>query len=77
MPIYHVQVDGTRDCPDYQHRAVPCKHVHAVLIHARAQELVAPSPSPTPTAAAASAPALTPTTEWLCQACERWFTTSH
>ncbi len=24
---YQVQADGTCDCPDYQHRAVPCKHV--------------------------------------------------
>jgi hypothetical protein len=58
---YQVQADGTCDCPDYQHRGVPCKHVLAVLIHARAQELVAPSPSPAPTAAAASTPAPTPT----------------
>jgi hypothetical protein len=56
---YQVQADGTCDCPDYQHRGVPCKHVLAVLIHARAQELVAPSPSPVPPAAAASAPAPT------------------
>jgi hypothetical protein len=54
---YQVQADGVCDCPDYQHRGTPCKHVLAVLIHARAQELVAPSPSPAPTAAAASAPA--------------------
>ena len=39
---YQVQADGTCDCPDSQHRSVPCKHVLAVLIHARAQELVAP-----------------------------------
>jgi hypothetical protein len=58
---YQVQADGTCDCPDAQHRGVPCKHVLAALIHARAQALVAPSPSPTPTAAAASAPAPTPT----------------
>ena len=43
--LYHVQADGTCDCPDYQHRGAPCKHVLAVLIHARAQELVAPSPA--------------------------------
>jgi hypothetical protein len=54
---YQVQADGTCDCPDAQHRGVPCKHVLAVLIHARAQELVAPSPAPT--AAAASTPAPT------------------
>jgi len=58
--LYHVQADGMCDCPDYQHRAVPCKHVLAVLIHARAQALVAPSPSPAPTAAA-STPAPAPT----------------
>jgi len=58
--LYHVQADGICDCPDYQHRAVPCKHVLAVLIHARAQELVAPSPSPAPPAAASNAPAPSP-----------------
>jgi hypothetical protein len=57
---YQVQADGTCDCPDAQHRGAPCKHVLAVLIHARAQELVAPSPSPTPTAAASNAPAQSP-----------------
>ena len=60
--LYHVQADGTCDCPDYQHRgSTPCKHVLAVLIHARAQELVAPSPSPAPPTAAASTPAPAPT----------------
>src|SRR5262245_49255841 len=54
---YQVQADGTCDCPDAQHRGVPCKHVLAVLIHARAQELVAPSPSPAKAAAAAEPPA--------------------
>gem|GEM_PF-2482522 len=55
--LYHVQADGTCDCPDYQHRgSTPCKHVLAVLIHARAQELVAPSPSPAPPAAASPPP---------------------
>jgi hypothetical protein len=59
--LYHVQADGTCDCPDYQHRgSAPCKHVLAVLIHTRAQELAAPSPSPTPPAAASSAPAPAP-----------------
>jgi hypothetical protein len=58
---YQVQADGTCDCPDYQHRGLPCKHVLAVLIHARAQERVAPSPSPAPTAAASSTPAPAPT----------------
>ena len=29
---YQVQADGVCDCPDSQHRAVPCKHVLAVLI---------------------------------------------
>jgi hypothetical protein len=59
--LYHVQADGSCDCPDYQHRAVPCKHVLAVLIHTRAHELVAPSPSPAPPTAAASPPAPTST----------------
>src|SRR2546425_2710958 len=54
--LYHVQADGSCDCPDYHNRRTPCKHVLAVLIHTRAQELVAPSPSPTPPAAAASTP---------------------
>jgi hypothetical protein len=58
---YQVQADGTCDCPDYQHRGVPCKHVLAVFIQARAQELVAPSPSPAPPAAASSTPAPAPT----------------
>ena len=55
--LYHVQANGTCDCPDYQHRGAPCKHVLAVLIHARAQELVAPSPVKVPASAAPSAPA--------------------
>ena len=49
--LYHVQADGTCDCPDFAHRRTPCKHVLAVLIHTHAQELAAPSP------AAATAPA--------------------
>ena len=51
---YQVQADGVCDCPDYQHRGAPCKHVLAVLIHTTAHALVAPRPSPAP---AASAPA--------------------
>jgi len=51
---YQVQAEGICDCPDYQHRGAPCKHVLAVLIHTTAQALVAPRPSPAP---AASAPA--------------------
>ena len=43
--LYHVQADGRCDCPDSQHRSAPCKHVLAVLIHAQAQALVAPSPA--------------------------------
>jgi len=60
--LYHVQADGSCDCPDYQNRRTPCKHVLAVLIHARAQELVAPRPSPAAAAppAAPSAPAKAP-----------------
>jgi hypothetical protein len=57
--LYHVQADGSCDCPDFQHRRTPCKHVLAVLIHTRAQELAAPSPRSAP-AAPAAAPA-TPT----------------
>jgi hypothetical protein len=56
---YQVQADGVCDCPDSQHRGAPCKHVLAVLIHARAQELVAPSPAP---ALAAAEPAAAPST---------------
>ena len=59
--LYHVQADGRCDCPDAQHRGVPCKHVLAMLIHARAQELVAPSPSPAPPAATSNTPAPAPT----------------
>ena len=58
--LYHVQADGTCDCPDYQHRGAPCKHVLAVLIHARAQELVAPSPAKAPAAAEPPAAPSTP-----------------
>jgi hypothetical protein len=43
--LYHVQTDGRCDCPDYQHRSAPCKHVLAVLIHTKAHELLAPSAS--------------------------------
>lgn len=50
--LYQVQTDGTCDCPDYQNRRTPCKHVLAVLIHTRAHELAAPSASPAPAAAA-------------------------
>jgi len=58
--LYHVQADGICDCPDYQHRGTPCKHVLAVLIHTKAQELVAPSPVKVPASAAPSAPAKAP-----------------
>ena len=44
--LYHVQADGNCDCPDYQNRRTPCKHVLAVLIHTRAQALAAPSTAP-------------------------------
>jgi hypothetical protein len=50
--LYHVQPDGTCDCPDYEHRRTPCKHGLAVLIHTRAQALAAPSASSAPAAAA-------------------------
>jgi len=59
--LYHVQADGSCDCPDYHNRRTPCKHVLAVLIHTRAQELVAPSPTPPAAAASTPAPAPTPT----------------
>jgi len=29
--LYHVQADGTCDCPDFQHRRTPCKHVLGLL----------------------------------------------
>jgi hypothetical protein len=51
--LYHVQADGTCDCPDYQNRRTPCKHGLAVLIHTRATALAAPSASPAPPAAPA------------------------
>jgi hypothetical protein len=57
---YTVQADGTCDCPDYVKRGAPCKHVVAVLIHVRAQALLAPSPSdavPPPAAATPPPPA--------------------
>jgi hypothetical protein len=59
---YQVQADGVCDCPDAQHRGAPCKHVLAVLIHAKAQERVAPSPAPAAAElpAAPSAPAKAP-----------------
>ncbi len=46
--LYHVHADGTCDCPDTEHRGAPCKHALAVLIHTRAQALLAPSPAPEP-----------------------------
>jgi hypothetical protein len=57
--LYHVQADGGCDCPDAQRRGAPCKHVLAVLIHTRAQKLVAPSARPVAAAppAAPNAPA--------------------
>ena len=54
--LYHVQADGSCDCPDYQNRRTPCKHGLAVLIHTRAQALATPSPSPAPTASAPAQP---------------------
>ena len=55
--LYHVPADGRCDCPDAQHRGASCKHVLAVLIHTKAQELVTPSPTKAPAPAAPSAPA--------------------
>lgn len=54
---YTVQANGTCDCPDYAKRGAPCKHVLAVLIHVRAQELLAPSASAAPQPAVPAAPA--------------------
>ena len=57
---YPVHPDGTCDCPDAEHRGALCKHVLAVLIHTRAQALLAPSPAPEQAPAqAAEAPAAT------------------
>ena len=53
---YQVQADGVCDCPDAQHRGAPCKHVLAVLIHTRAQELAAPRPNSAPAAEPPAAP---------------------
>jgi SWIM zinc finger len=53
---YQVQADGVCDCPDYQHRGAPCKHVLAVLIHTKAHALAVPHPSPTPAASAPTKP---------------------
>ena len=53
---YQVQAEGICDCPDYQHRGAPCKHVLAVLIHARAQALAVPHSSPAPAASAPTKP---------------------
>jgi hypothetical protein len=64
---YTVQADGTCNCPDYTKRHAPCKHVLAVLIHVKAQALLAPSPSdaaqpPVPAPSASTAPTPAPTT---------------
>jgi hypothetical protein len=48
--LYTIQAAGACDCPDFQHRSAPCKHVLAVLIHAKAQEQLTPSPAPEPAA---------------------------
>jgi SWIM zinc finger len=57
---YQVQAEGICDCPDYQHRGTPCKHVLAVLIHTKAQTLAAPRPSPAPAASAPAKPTRPP-----------------
>jgi predicted nucleic acid-binding Zn finger protein len=64
---YTVHANGTCDCPDYAKRGAPCKHVLAVLIHVKAQALLAPSPSaapqpPVPAPSASTAPTPAPTT---------------
>jgi hypothetical protein len=53
---YTVQADGTCDCPDYATRGAPCKHVLAVLIHVKAQALLAPSASAAAQLPAAATP---------------------
>jgi len=55
---YTVQADGTCDCPDSTQRHAPCKHVLAVLIHVKAQALLAPraSDAAQPPAAASRCP---------------------
>ena len=85
--LYHVQADGTCDCPDHAHRGAPCKHVLAVLIHTRAHELLVPSAPAEPTATPprpvpprptpASAQAVPTAATWQVQeaqtsACMRW-----
>jgi len=52
---YTVQADGTCNCLDYTTRGAPCKHVLAVLIHVKAQALLAPSASAAAQLAAPSA----------------------
>jgi hypothetical protein len=62
---YTVHANGTCDCPDYAKRSAPCKHVLAVLIHTRAQALLAPSTgdaAPSPAAATPPPPAPAPKT---------------
>jgi hypothetical protein len=53
---YTVQADGTCDCPDYTKRGAPCKHMLAVLIHVKAQALLAPSASDAAQLPAAATP---------------------
>jgi len=43
---YKVHADGRCNCPDYEKRGGPCKHVLAVLIHSQTLALLEPSPSP-------------------------------
>ena len=58
--LYHVQADGTCDCPDYTKRGAPCKHGLAVLIHVKAQALLAPSSGEAAPPAAATPPPAAP-----------------
>jgi hypothetical protein len=58
---YTVHTNGTCDCPDYAKRSAPCKHVLAVLIHVKAQALLAPRASDAaPPPAAATPPSSAP-----------------
>jgi hypothetical protein len=62
---YTVHANGTCDCPDYAKRSAPCKHVLAVLIHVRAQELLAPSANDAAQPPAAATPLPSAPTAWI------------
>ena len=73
---YIVQADGTCTCPDYANRGAPCKHVLAVLIHVKAQALLAPGASPAPQQVAPPTPASAqPTPQGWPPSADRWAVT--